>query len=338
EELPDSIAPNSEKSFTLTVNTSTAANYEGNIAFETNDSDENPFNFVIKASVNEESAVQEGGEIQIFDGGIEISDGNTNVLDFGIVNIEESLTKTFTIKNVSSTEKVVLSNFTLPEGFNLEGNFPETVAPNSEANFTIKVDTTKVTNWQGTFSFDTSDTDRNPFDFVIAAAINDPSAPVEIFGSEGRDRIQGDDNGVDIITPRGGADIITWTNVPPQGITDEIIGFVPNEDKLQFAVANFGGISNITPVTVTQLLADGTDISGNNLIIFDESLSFADLTEVDLALAEQNGTSDFPAYFVYSASGKKYLGYDPIVNSAGDATNIAKFDVAPTAESLTFFN
>ncbi|MBE9225669.1 hypothetical protein IQ264_09570 [Phormidium sp. LEGE 05292] len=59
---------------------------------------------------------------------------------------------------------------------------------------------------------------------------------------------------------------------------------------------------------------------------------------LDSALAEQNGTSDFPAYFVYSAGKEKYLGYDPIVNKVGDATNIAKFDVAPTADSFTFFN
>ncbi|OKH38450.1 hypothetical protein NIES2119_10505 [[Phormidium ambiguum] IAM M-71] len=338
EELPDNLPPNSEQSFTINVDTSTAGTYEGDIIFETNDSDENPFNFVIKGTVNEESEIQEGGEVQIFDGGTEINDGSTNLLDFGIVNIEESLSKTFTVKNSSSSETLVLSNLTLPEGFSLEGEFPETVAPNSEANFTIKVDTTQITNWEGTFSFDTSDPDRNPFDFMIGASISDPSAPVEIFGSNGRDRIQGDDDGVDIITPGGGADIITWKNVPPQGITDEIIGFVPNEDKLQFAVANFGNISSITPVTVTDLSAEGTNISGNNLIIFDQSVSFADRNEVDLALAQQNGTSNFPAFFVYSANGEQYLGYDPIVNNAGDATNIAKLDVAPTAESFSFFN
>ena len=338
EELPDSLPPNSEQSFTLNVDTSTVATYEGNIIFETNDSDENPFNFVIKGTVNEEPEIQEGGEVQIFDGGTEINDGNTNVLDFGIVNVEESLSKTFTIKNSSSSETLVLSNLTLPEGFSLEGEFPQTVAPNSESTFTLKVDTTQVTNWEGTFSFDTSDPDRNPFDFKIGASISDPSAPVEIIGSNGRDRIQGDDDGVDIITPGGGADIITWKNVPPQGITDEIIGFVPNEDKLQFAVANFGNISSITPVTVTDLSAEGTNISGNNLIIFDKTVSFADRNEVDLALAQQNGTSNFPAFFVYSANGEHYLGYDPIVNNAGDATNIAKFDVAPTAESFSFFN
>ncbi|HEY9298292.1 MAG TPA: choice-of-anchor D domain-containing protein, partial [Phormidium sp.] len=290
------------------------------------------------ATINEESAVQEGGQIEIFDGGTEITDGNTNILDFGIVNIEETLTKTFTVKNASSSETLVLSNFTLPDGFSLEGDFPKTVAPNSEASFTITVDTTKVSNWEGTFSFDTSDTQRNPFDFMIGASISDPSAPVEIIGSNGRDRIQGDDDGIDIITPGGGADIITWRNVPPQGITDEIIGFVPNEDKLQFSKANFGNISSITPVTVTQLLANGTDISGNNFVIFDESLSFTDVTGVDLALAEQNGSMNSPVYFLYGSGGEKYLGYDPIASSAGDATTIAKFDVSPTAESFTFFN
>ncbi|XWK90938.1 MAG: choice-of-anchor D domain-containing protein [Phormidium sp.] len=337
-EFPNSIAPNSEEVITVNVDTSTVGNPEGTLSFVTSDSDESPFNFGIKATVNEETPTQQGGEVEVLDGGVGITDGSTSVYDLGIVDLEESLAKTFTIRNISDSEELVLSNLTLPDGFNLEGDFPDPIAPNSEASFTINVDTTTVTNWEGTLSFETNDTDENPFDFAIGATVRDPSAPVEIFGSPGRDRIQGDDNGVDIISPGGGADIITWTNVPPQGITDEIIGFMPNQDKLQFAVANFGGISNIIPVTVTQLLSDGTNISGNNLIIFDEGISFADRSEVDLALAEQNGTSDFPAFFVYSAGGERFLGYDPILNSAGDATNIAKFDVAPTAESFSFFN
>ncbi|MFB2880165.1 choice-of-anchor D domain-containing protein [Floridanema aerugineum] len=337
-EFPNSISPNSEETITVNVDTSTVGNLDGTLSFQTSDSDENPFNFGIKAIVNEGTHTQQGGEVEVLDGGVEISDGSTSVYDLGIVDIEESLAKTFTIRNISDSEELVLSNLTLPDGFSLAGDFPDTIAPNSEASFSISVNTTTVTNWEGTLSFETNDTDENPFDFAIGATVRDPSAPVEIFGSPGRDRIQGDDNGVDIISPGGGADIITWTNVPPQGITDEIIGFMPNQDKLQFAVANFGGISNIIPVTVTQLLSDGTNISGNNLIIFDEGISFADRSEVDLALAEQNGTSDFPAFFLYSAGKERFLGYDPILNSAGDATNIAKFDVAPTAESFSFFN
>ncbi|MFB2937745.1 choice-of-anchor D domain-containing protein [Aerosakkonemataceae cyanobacterium BLCC-F154] len=343
-DFPDSIAPNGEETITVNVDTSGVGNPEGTLSFETSDSDESPFNFDLTAIINQdddtpgEPGGETGAEVEVLDAGFEITDGNTSVYDLGIVDIDESLSRTFTIRNTSDSDELVLGDLTLPNGFNLAGDFPDTIAPNSEANFTINIDTTDQNNFQGTLSFATNDTDENPFDFVIGATVRDPSAPVEIIGSPGRDRIQGDDDGVDIISPGAGADIITWRNVPPQGITDEVIGFMPNRDKLQFAIANFGGISNINPVTVTQLLGDGTDISGNNLIIFEDSISFADRTEADLALAEQNGTSDFPAFFVYSIGEEKYLGYDPIVNNAGDATNIAKFDIAPTAESFSFFN
>ncbi|MFB2897319.1 choice-of-anchor D domain-containing protein [Aerosakkonemataceae cyanobacterium BLCC-F50] len=336
--FPDSIAPNSEKTITINVDTSKVANPDGTLSFKTSDSDENPFNFGIKATVNEATSSNGGGTIEVLDGGSEITDGSTNVFDLGIVDVGQSLSKTFTIKNVSNSQDLVLSNLTLPDGFNLQGDFPSTIAPNSTATFSINVNTTTVTDLQGTLSFKTNDPNQNPFDFVIGATVRNPAAPVEILGSEGRDRIQGDDNGVDIITPRGGADIITWTNVPPQGITDQIIGFAPNEDKLQFAVANFGGISSITPVTVTQLSADGTNISGKNLVLFDNSLSFSDIAAVDSALAAQNGSSGSATYFVYSASGVQYLGFDPIANQTGDATNIVKLDAAPTAESFSFFN
>lgn len=315
-EFPNSIAANSEQTFTVKVDTTSVTNLAGTFTFVTQQNQNNPFNFAIKATVSEETSAPEGGEIQVLDEGIfNLTDDSPIPVDFGEVNPGGTLSKTFTIRNTSTESPLTLSDVTLPEGFTLAGTFPESIAPKSEGLVTINVDTSTVANPDGRLSFTTSDSDENPFTFGIKANVSQGTP-----------------------SPEGDVDVITGTNVPQQDIGDQIIGFAPNENNLPFPIAGLGDLSNFSPVIVTELLANGTDISGKNLIIFDKSLSFSNLSEVDLALAQQNGSSDSSAYFVYSADGNNYLGYDPITSKAGDAMSIAKFGVAPTAESFTLFN
>ncbi|HBE54496.1 MAG TPA: hypothetical protein DDW76_38550, partial [Cyanobacteria bacterium UBA11369] len=154
--VPGTVAPNGSQTFTLKVDTTKAGNLQGNLSLITNDSDENPFNFTINAAVNQSSTTPSGGEIQILDGNTDIADGNATPLDFGSVNIGSNLSKTFTLKNTSTTA-LSLSNLTLPEGFSLQGQFPTTIAPNGEASLTINVNTATAANREGTISFNTSD-------------------------------------------------------------------------------------------------------------------------------------------------------------------------------------
>ncbi|WP_226594542.1 Calx-beta domain-containing protein, partial [Microseira wollei] len=143
--VPGTVAPNGSQTFTLKVDTTKAGNLQGNLSLITNDSDENPFNFTINAAVNQSSTTPSGGEIQILDGNTDIADGNATPLDFGSVNIGGNLTKTFTLRNTSTTP-LTLSNLTLPEGFSLQGDFPATIAPNATGSFTINVNTATAAN------------------------------------------------------------------------------------------------------------------------------------------------------------------------------------------------
>ena len=329
-EFPATIAPNATGSFTINVNTTTAANREGTISFNTSDADENPFNFIIKANVNQASTSV--GEIEVLDGTTGTVDGTTTALNFGSILLGGNLSRTFTLRNTSSSFPVSLSNLQLPNGFRLDGDFPSTIPPNGELTFTVNVITTAAGNLEGVLSFDNDDTDENPFDFVIGATV---TSGTNINGSANADTIQGDSNTVEIITPGGGADIIAWSNVPPSGVVDAIANFTPNEDQLQFTRSNFGNISTVTSVTVTTLNASGTDISGNNLIVFDPNLSFTNVSEVDAALAAQRGTSANPVFYLYTSDRNRYLGYDPVANATGSAVDIVRLDAEPTASNIT---
>ncbi|HEY9297296.1 MAG TPA: choice-of-anchor D domain-containing protein, partial [Phormidium sp.] len=170
--IPGSVDPNSKATFTISVDTAKAGNREGVISINTNDRNESPFNFAVAAAIGDDSTPTPiDSEIQIFNGGSEIADGSSSAIDFGTVNIGETLNKTFTIKNPSN-EALTLSNFNLPKGFEIEGEIPDSIAPNSEQTLTLTVDTSTVTSHQGTFTFNINNNQSNPFDFVVKATVN----------------------------------------------------------------------------------------------------------------------------------------------------------------------
>ncbi|MFB2970919.1 choice-of-anchor D domain-containing protein [Aerosakkonema sp. BLCC-F183] len=336
--IPTNLAPNSASQFILKVDTATSGNLAGNLAIANNDSDENPFNFAVAATVEDSSSNTSGSEIQILDGSTNIVDGSTEAIDFGTTTVGQTLTKTFTIKNIGPNDTLNLSNWSLSDGFSLVGITPGIVAPGSQATFTINVDTAKAENLEGSISIDTNDSNENPFNFDLTATVNSSSSEVQILGSDGSDTIQGNDGGVDRISPGGGADFLTWTFVPPMGVTDIITGFSPEEDIVQFAKANYGNISEIDPVSVSSLGHEGDDISASTLVVFDSTIDFTDVAEVDLKLSEQNGTSQTALFFLYSSGGNRYLGYDPDASGPGNAVSITQFDVSPMPSNVMMFN
>ncbi|MFS0520304.1 choice-of-anchor D domain-containing protein, partial [Nostoc sp. UIC 10607] len=80
-----------------------------------------------------------------------------------------TVTKTFTIKNIG-TAALNLSNLKLPDGFNLVGTLPYTVAANTSKSITVALNTNTPTpgTYAGSFSLTNNDSDESPFDFAIS--------------------------------------------------------------------------------------------------------------------------------------------------------------------------
>ena len=116
----------------LQVDTATAGNKTGTLQFVNNDSDENPFDFPISATVTTAPLP----EIQVLDGTTDIVDGTASAIDFGSVITGTTLNKTFTVKNLG-TAALNLSNLTLPTGFSTVGTLPATVAAGGSANLVV---------------------------------------------------------------------------------------------------------------------------------------------------------------------------------------------------------
>ncbi|MEG4456266.1 choice-of-anchor D domain-containing protein [Microcoleus sp. N9_A1] len=170
--LPASVAGGASANLQVQVDTATAGNKTGTLQFVNNDSDENPFNFPITATVTATAAP----EIQVLDGTTDIADGTASVIDFGSVIVGTTLNKTFTVKNLG-TAALNLSNLTLPTGFSIVGTLPATVAAGASANLQLQVDTAAAGNKTGTLQFVNNDSDENPFNFPIAATVTATALP-----------------------------------------------------------------------------------------------------------------------------------------------------------------
>ncbi|MEG5129114.1 choice-of-anchor D domain-containing protein, partial [Microcoleus sp. ARI1-B5] len=170
--LPATVAASGSATLQVQVDTTTAGNKTGTLQFANNDSDENPFNFPISASVTATATP----EIQVLDGTTDIADGTISAINFGSALIGGTLNKTFTVKNLG-TAALNLSNPTLPTGFSIVGNLPATVAAGASANVQVQVDTTTAGNKTGTLQFANNDSDENPFDFPISASVTATAAP-----------------------------------------------------------------------------------------------------------------------------------------------------------------
>ncbi|MEG3960099.1 ELWxxDGT repeat protein, partial [Microcoleus sp. herbarium2] len=96
--LPTTLAAGASANLQVQVDTATAGNKSGTLQFVNNDSNENPFDFAISASVTAPPLP----EIQVLDGTTDIVDGTESAIDFGSVTVGGTLNKTFTVKNLGT--------------------------------------------------------------------------------------------------------------------------------------------------------------------------------------------------------------------------------------------
>ncbi len=121
-------------------------------------------------------------EIQVLNGTVDIADGSTTAISFGDTIVGNTLTKTFTIKNIG-TAPLNLSNLQLPNGFSLVGTLPTSVAANASTTISVALNTTTPGTYSGSFSLNNNDSDESPFDFVISGTVK----PKIINGTAGND-------------------------------------------------------------------------------------------------------------------------------------------------------
>ncbi len=184
EGLPASLAAGASDTFTVQLDTASVGTKAGDISFETNDSDENPFHFQITGTVWSAS------EVTVLGNGVSISDGDatpgtTDGTDFGFAAPGLAVaSRTFTVRN-DGTEPLVLGAATVPAGYTLMEGLSTSLAPGESDTFTIRLDMAIAGTKAGDVSFCVNDADENPFNFRITGTVLAPGDLDPTFGTGG---------------------------------------------------------------------------------------------------------------------------------------------------------
>jgi len=119
-----------------------------------------------------------GTEVAVFQGAVEISDGQSNPVDFGtLTQGEEARELTFTITNVADEDLTVAAvQLTSNSGFEVIQQPGATVASGGgSTTFTLRMQAVAIGVNSAQVSFANNDTNENPFDFrVQGATLNAP--------------------------------------------------------------------------------------------------------------------------------------------------------------------
>jgi hypothetical protein len=193
---PATIAAGATGTFTVGVNVQDAGVFSGEVVIQSNDGDsqQNPYNFAITATVD-------GPEINVLD-----PNGNplpiSGAFNFG--QLAPGTNLTFTISN-TGTQALLLSNLRLPNGIQLVGNFPSTIAPSTIAQLQLQVAPDFQGALNGAIQFDTNDFNEGNYTFNLSGNVQ----PQPLSGS---DLLKVDANNIFTIGPANLKYVLTGTN------------------------------------------------------------------------------------------------------------------------------
>jgi len=178
--IPQVLAPGATDLLVISMNTSLAVgNYGGNVAFATNDSDENPYVWRISGTIG--AVVQAPGVPEVVvrqTDGTNIADGATAPVSFGAVAFAaRAPTRTFRVSN-TGTAPLSVGAVSAPAGFVVMSPLGvSSIAPGGTASFTIAMRTDGNGVKSGRVSFATNDANENPFDFAVTGSVTAVSTP-----------------------------------------------------------------------------------------------------------------------------------------------------------------
>ena len=150
------------------TNTDTVGTNSGDIAI-TNSDTNNPFIIAVTGVVTLDAPLIE----VFFNGTNAITNGQTNAVDFGVIQQNQTgTTLTFTVTN-SGSQPLDLEAITVPSGYSLTTNSPAIIIAGSNGMFSVQLDTTTLGVNSGTISIANNDTNNNNglFSFPVTGLV-----------------------------------------------------------------------------------------------------------------------------------------------------------------------
>jgi Ca2+-binding RTX toxin-like protein len=171
------LAPGASESFTVRLDTAVAGTVTGDVSFANSDSDENPFNFAVTATIT--AAPPQIPDIAVSLGQTGIPDGQSAPINFGAVDRNGAApTRTFTVFNTGDGPLTV-GGVSVPAGFTLIDPLVGPIAAGGAESFTVRMDTATAGAKGGQVVITTNDPDEDPYNFAIAGTVSAPPPPTQ---------------------------------------------------------------------------------------------------------------------------------------------------------------
>ena len=168
------LAAGESTTFTVTLTTNAAWTGSETIAIGSNDSDENPFTFVVSGVV---TPVDQ--EITILDGSTVITSGQSTAVGLGTtIRAADALAKTFTIRNDGDETLTLTSLLAGGTYFTVSDLETTSLAPGESTTFTITLATDAVRSVSDAITIVSDDTDEMSFVFTVSGTVT--AIPAEI--------------------------------------------------------------------------------------------------------------------------------------------------------------
>lgn len=171
--VPSSLSPNTNGTFTIRVNTNSAGIKTGNFSIPNNDRDEGPFVFGLKATVQ---ATATRPEIEL----VGASHGQT--VPFGsVLKGSTPVTRSFTIRNTGNGPLTVARPSNV-NGFTIGWSVPNTIQPGASHSFTVSLNTATAGSFSGNIVINSNDADEGRIQFGVAGTVVNPTPEIDIVG------------------------------------------------------------------------------------------------------------------------------------------------------------
>jgi hypothetical protein len=167
EGLSGSLNPGQSDTFTVRLDTGTVGTFAGDITFNNNDPNEDPFNFAVSGTVRQVQPPQSPEITVVLAGQPGGLISGQSLVEFGNVAAgSRGPTRTFTVRN-DGNAALNLGAISVPAGFAVIDPLVASLAPGESDVFIVRLDTATAGNKSGNISFNTNDPDDNEDPFAI---------------------------------------------------------------------------------------------------------------------------------------------------------------------------
>ncbi|MCB0492190.1 MAG: BspA family leucine-rich repeat surface protein [Cyclobacteriaceae bacterium] len=294
-----------------TINT-----FSETLTITSDDVDEAIFDFPIAGEIT--PAPQP--EIEVFQNGIEIFDGQASPVDFGSANLNTDIILQFVIGNSGSADLMISDISITGSAFSITSTIPTAAQYDSPSpTFDVTLSGLVGGTFAETITIENDDADESTFSFPITGTILCSAITA---GAPSVQSNVGQTTVVDVVTSSGttssNVSTVTITQNPTQGVAtvnpDKSINYVPNigtigNDSFEYEICNACGLCDVAVISVDILNAAPLFTSPSTTPSAAPGQSI--VLSIPSLVSDLNNNIDLSSFTNFSSTANATFSYDP---------------------------